>query len=116
MPSRPVRRATALPSPLANPSPITRDDMDGVGRVRARARAYTGGGAATQVPAIMGKSVETAGQALVAALVRTEERRTALAAAVAAARAVGVPDVELRARLLIARLDQVDIDAALAEG
>lgn len=115
MPSRPAKRASALPSPLTQPSPITRDDPGEVVRARAHARAYTREGVDAQVPAIMGKSVETAGQALAAAMARVGERRTALVAAVAAARAVGVPDAMLRARLLITGLDQADIDDVLAD-
>lgn len=114
------RPAAALPSPYANPSAITRDQPGpdqpphALADAPAHARAYTRAGANAQVPAAAGRNVEAAGRALVAALAKVQERQDALAAAIAVARASGVPDKDIRARLVIAGLLEADVQEALA--
>jgi len=112
-PRRRLAAATALPSPYTDPSPITREDpasrtgADADARPRAytRARVDPQGGT--------GRDVEVAALALAAALQRVRERRDALAATVAAARAGGVGDTTIRAHLVIAGLPESEADDAL---
>lgn len=111
--------AGALPSPYANPSAITREHPAPdqppqlPADAPARARAYTRRGVNAQVPAAAGRNVDTAARALVAALARMHERQDALAAAIAVARASGVQDKDIRARLVIAGLLEADVQEAL---
>ncbi len=112
MTSRPKPAADLGPL-YADPSAPTREPEGlraGAG-AHPRARAYTRPRANPQEGA--GMDLEVAGRALVAALKKVGERRDALAACVAAARAVQVVDEEIRARLVVAGLPEADVTAAL---
>lgn len=97
----------ALGSVFTHPSPVTRDEDDG-DPTRAGARASAGNGAVT------GRDVEVAARAVAAAITRLEERRAALAAMVAAARAAQLSDAIIRSYLVVAGLEPADVDAAMA--
>jgi len=110
--AKPPVRVTDLPSPFDDPTPPNR--RDGASGGRTYARTNTSSGPITQVPAVAARDVQNAALALAATLRQLEQRRTVLAFAIATARAAGVPDATIKARLAVAELDDDEIGDALA--
>jgi len=110
--------ASTKPTPVSgsvftNPSPVTRDD--GGPHTHAGARpGESGGNGATPAPAgVTGRDLGLAALSVVAAIARLRERREALAATVAGARASQHSDAVIRAHLVVNGLEQDEIDAAM---
>lgn len=118
MPAKKPTPAAALPSPFADPSAITREETPSRADARTgagtRVRAYTRPGESAQVPAAVGRHVDTEARAVAAAAARLAQRREALAAAVAAARASGVMDDHIQAWLVVAGLSPAEVGEAMA--
>lgn len=110
MASTAPKPAKALASPFDRPSPVVRKTPRPAPPSRTPARTR----ARTKTTAVTGRDVEIGARAVVSAIDRLAERREALRAVVAAARASQLSDAVIHANLVVSGLDQADIDAALA--
>lgn len=93
-------------------SPVTRDDLTRAG-ARPGPHAGNGGPPAAGEDTMTGRALGLAARALLVAIGKVADKREALAATVAGARASQLSDEVIRAHLVVAGLDPADVDEAM---